>query len=134
MSTEPLRVERRHNQRFNLHLPVSISLAESNVEGYGFTQDLSARGVLLFTDFALAAGDAVELTLQMPSEITLGESMRVRCFGRVTRVLPPAGGTASGVAVHFEKYEYLQDAEKTKPSVVRTASGSQSEVRPVLPN
>jgi hypothetical protein len=59
----------------------------SNTHGLGFTQDVSSRGVFLFTDMALSEGAEVELTLKMPSEITLGESMRVRCRGRVLRVV-----------------------------------------------
>jgi hypothetical protein len=131
MSSEPLRIERRHNQRFNYHLPVSIRMAGSDHEGHGYTQDLSARGVLLFTDFPLAEGNAVELTLQMPSEITLGEAMRVRCYGLVKRVMASAAGTAHGVAVQLERYEYLPDADQVRSSGVRN-SGPLTESRPVL--
>jgi hypothetical protein len=111
MSTEPVRIERRSTQRFDFQLPVSVRLAGSEREGHGFTQNLGARGALFYTDFPLTAGDAVELTLQMPSEITLGETMRVRCLGKVTRIVPSAGGTARGVAVRLEGYEYLPEAE-----------------------
>jgi len=107
MTTEPLRVERRVGQRFDLHIPVSVKLAETQHEGCGFTQDLSARGSFFYTDFPLGPGEKVELTLNMPSEITLGESMRVRCLGTVLRVVQPAVGTKLGVAVHFAEYEYL---------------------------
>jgi hypothetical protein len=107
MTTSPVRVERRAGQRFDFHLPVSVKLAGSPHEASGFTQDLSARGSFFFTDFPLGIGETVELTLVMPSEITLGEAMRVRCVGRVLRVIQPAVGTKLGVAVHFDGYEYL---------------------------
>ena len=107
MTTEPLHVERRVGQRFDLHIPVSVKLAGTPHEGCGFTQDLSARGSFFFTDFPLGPGEKIELTLNMPSEITLGESMRVRCQGTVLRVVQPAVGTKLGVAVHFAGYEYL---------------------------
>jgi len=116
MSTEPLRVERRKRQRFTFHLPVSVRLSGQEQEGYGFTQDLSAAGTLFYTEFPLSEGDAVELTLQMPSEVTLTESARVRCTGRVMRVMPPVGGTACGVAVHFERYEFLPESHKVEGS------------------
>ncbi len=61
-----------------------VRLAGIDREGYGFTQDLSGRGVFFYTDFQVAEGDAVELTLVMPAEITLTENMRVRCRGQVT--------------------------------------------------
>lgn len=107
MTTEPLRLERRIGQRFDLHIPVSVKLAGTQHEGCGFTQDLSARGSFFYTDFPLGPGEKVELTLNMPSEITLGESMRVRCQGTVLRVVQPSVGTKLGVAVHFAGYEYL---------------------------
>jgi hypothetical protein len=116
MSTDPLRIERRQTQRFSFHLPVSVRLAGGEQEGYGFTQDLSGRGALFYTEFPLAEGDAVELTLLMPAEITMAESSRVRCLCKVMRILPPTGGTACGVAVHFERYEFLPEAEKVKGS------------------
>ena len=111
MTTEPIRVERRVGQRFDLHIPVSVKLAGTEHEASGFTQDLSARGSFFFTDYPLGPGEKVELTLNMPSEITLGKSMRVRCHGEVLRVVQPAVGTKLGVAVHFAGYEYLSVEE-----------------------
>ena len=111
MHTEPVHLERRAAQRFEFHLPVSIRLSGTDREGSGFTQDLSARGALLYTDFALAPNDAVELTLVMPSEVTLAENMRVRCRGRVLRVSPAGGCTKCGVAVHLDGYEFLPEGE-----------------------
>src|SRR6202008_2811581 len=103
-------LERRCGQRFDLHIPVSIKLAGSMHESSGFTQDLGSRGAFFFTDFPLAQGEVVEITLIMPSEITLGESMRVRCQGTVLRVVQPSVGTMLGVAVHFTGYEYLAES------------------------
>jgi hypothetical protein len=115
MSTDQVHLERRASQRFDFQLPVGIRLAGTEREGCGFTQDLSGRGAFFYTDFQVAAGDAVELTFMMPAEITLTESMRVRCRGRVTRVLPAQ--SKFGVAVHLEGYEYLSEAEsKVKAS------------------
>src|SRR5271170_4036628 len=90
MTAPPVGVERRIGQRFAFNLPVALRDVATASEGLGFTQDLSSRGAFLFTDMALSEGAEVELTLKMPSEITLGESMRVRCRGRVLRVVKPA--------------------------------------------
>ena len=46
----------------------------------------------------------------MPAEITLAESMRVRCRGRVLRVLHAEGDSRIGVAAQLEGYEYLAEA------------------------
>jgi PilZ domain len=109
MATDQVQLERRAAQRFEFHLLVSVRLPGSNQEGSGFTHDLSARGAFFYTEFRLAEADAVELTLVMPSEITLAESMRVRCPGRVTRVVRL--DNRFGIAVHLEKYEFLPESD-----------------------
>jgi len=109
MSTDPVHLERRASQRFDFQLPVAIRLAGTDREGCGFTQDLSGRGAFFYTDFQVAEGDTVELTFMMPAEITLTENMRVRCRGRVVRVLRRE--SKFGVAVHLEGYEYLSPTE-----------------------
>lgn len=109
MSADENHLERRASQRFDFQLPIAVRLAGTDCEGYGFTQDLSGRGVFFYTDFQVNEGDAVELTLVMPSEITLTENARVRCRGRVVRVTPVE--QKFGVAARLEGYEYLPKAE-----------------------
>ncbi|MBZ5681778.1 MAG: PilZ domain-containing protein [Acidobacteriia bacterium] len=132
MTTPPVRVERRAGQRFSFLLPVSLRESSSGTEGLGFTQDLSSRGVFFFTDAALHEGGEIELTLNMPSEITLGETMRVRCRGRVLRVVkrsdpgllevPARSETKVGVAVRFDGYEYLPEAADGPATFQRVSS------------
>lgn len=109
MSTDPVRLERRSGQRFQLHLPLMIHVDGKTVPG--FTQDVSARGLFLYTEAALAEGAVVELTFTMPSEITLAESMRVRCRGRVLRSNPPQSGPRTGIVVQLDSYQYLPSLE-----------------------
>ena len=111
MSTVQGHLERRAAQRFGFSLPVAVRSVIPQGEGQGVTQNLSARGAFFCTDFSLTEGDAVELTLVMPSEITLAENMRVRCRGKVMRVVPPLRGTTFEVAVHLHGYEFLPQAE-----------------------
>jgi hypothetical protein len=145
MTAPPVGVERRIGQRFAFNLPVSLRDVATAVEGLGFTQDLSSRGAFLFTDMALNEGADIELTLKMPSEITLGENMRVRCRGRVLRIVKPADkgwmpaasvetGTATrstetrpaetkiGVAVCLNGYEYLPETEDTSADFRRISA------------
>lgn len=118
MTTPPTRVERRVAQRFPYLLPTSFRQIKDGIEGAGFTQDLSSRGVFFLTDAPLSEGSEIEVTLRMPSEITLGPSMPVRCKGRILRVVGPGSGGAGGsspahtkvgVAVRLECYEYLPE-------------------------
>ncbi len=133
MTTPPVQLERRVGQRFPYVLAVSFRQAENSVEGMAFTQDLSSRGVFFFTDAGLTEGSEIELTLRMPSEITLGESMPVRCRGRILRIVRPAGSskvspdadrteTKIGVAVRFEGYEYLAEPAESCNTFPRVAS------------
>src|SRR5437870_10682097 len=101
-------LERRAAQRFGFHLPLSVRSVSPEGRGQGVTQNLSARGAFFCTDFSLTEGDAIELTLVMPSEITLAENMRVRCRGKVMRVVPPLSGTRFEVARSEEHTSELQ--------------------------
>jgi hypothetical protein len=103
----PTRFERRASQRFDFQIPVCIRAADAGCEQPGFTQNLTARGAFLYTELSLEPGTEVELTLVMPAEVTLSDSSRVRCLGRVVRVLPPSCGGKSGLAVQVYRYEYL---------------------------
>ena len=111
MDTVQGQLERRAAQRFDFQLPVSVQVAESNHKGKGFTQNLSASGALVCTDLPLSEADTIELTLIMPSEITLAENMPVRCRGRVLRVHSSGRDAKYATAVHLEKYEFLPEAE-----------------------
>lgn len=127
MTTPPVHVERRIGQRFPYLLPISFRQAERGIEGVGFTQDLSSRGVFFLTDAPLIEDSEIELTVRMPSEITLGDTMPVRCKGRILRVqrpnstsaLPSVVQTKIGVAVRFDCYEYLpQPVESPRVSAL----------------
>jgi hypothetical protein len=110
MDTVQGQLERRVAQRFEFQLPVSVHVVGNERQGSGFTQNLSASGALVYTDLSLAETDAIELTLIMPSEITLGENMRVRCLGRVLRVHSSSRDAKYATAIHLEKYEFLPEA------------------------
>lgn len=132
MNAPPVGVERRIGQRFALNLPVAVRDLATELQGLGFSQDLSSRGVFLFTEMALSEGAEVELTLKMPAEITLGENMPVRARGRVLRIVqtadpgkkdvaPEANRTKIGVAVCFHGYEYLSETEDAPADFRRIA-------------
>jgi hypothetical protein len=133
MTTPEGQVERRAGQRFSFLLPVFVRDVLTGAEAPGFTQDISSRGVFFFTEIALHEGAPIELTLNMPSEITLGATMRVRCRGRVLRVVRPSikgfpaqaqspAETKIGVAVRLEGYEYLPDAEESGVTLPRIST------------
>lgn len=105
-SAEQNRIERRSSQRFPYQIPVLLRLAGQERSGTGCTQNLSSRGAMLWTDFALSDGDVVEMTLVMPSEITLADDMNVCCKARVLRREKADGGKPA-VALRIEHYDFL---------------------------
>lgn len=101
---------KRATRRFALRLPVSVRYGENEEEHPARTRDVSARGICFYVDSAIQAGSAIDFTLTLPPEITLTESIRVRCKGRVMRVEggDPAGKLA--VAAVIDEYEFLADS------------------------
>src|SRR6266849_5918582 len=104
---EQNRIERRCGQRFEYQLPVLLRMPADGSSGAGFTQDLSSRGALLWTDFPLREGMLIEMTLVMPAEITLAEDMSVCCRARVLRPRSHRQEEKPAVAVRIEHYEFL---------------------------
>jgi len=101
---------KRATRRFALRLPVSVSYTEDGVrEKSAQTRDVSARGICFFVDSAIAAGSAIEFTLTLPTEITLTESIRVRCRGKVVRVEDGGNNGRVAVAAVIDEYEFLSE-------------------------
>jgi PilZ domain-containing protein len=102
--------DKRATRRFALRLPVSVSYNEGgDHEQSAQTRDVSARGICFYLDAPIATGAPIEFTLTLPPEITLTESIRVRCKGKVVRV--DNGGSSGKVAVAavIDEYEFLSE-------------------------
>src|SRR5690349_24276208 len=100
--------DKRATRRFALRLPVSVSYnGEGTQDKSAQTRDVSARGICFYVDSAIAPGSVIEFTLTLPPEITLTESIRVRCKGKVVRVDDGDGKVA--VAAVIDEYEFLAE-------------------------
>ena len=106
-NADSIRVERRASHRFTQYQVPVLLRALDGTTGTGFTLDLSCRGALLRTDFPLNLGQMLEMSLVMPSEITLAEDMSVCCRARVLRLQQDQEGGKPAVAVKIEHYEFL---------------------------
>ena len=105
---EQSQAERRGEQRFPLRLPIVVrSMHDGVQEESSVTRDVSARGAFFYIDYSLAQGTPVELILTLPAEITLTESIRVRCKGTVVRVVGGSNGGKTGVAAMIEQYDFV---------------------------
>ncbi len=100
--------EQRATRRFALRLPLTVKYPQGE-ERQATTRDISARGICFLADSPILEGSPIEFTLTLPPEITLTDSIRVHCIGRVVRVEPHLSGRI-GVAAVIERYEFLADA------------------------
>ncbi|MGA8154251.1 MAG: PilZ domain-containing protein [Terriglobales bacterium] len=101
---------KRATRRFALRLPVSVSYRDDGgQEQSAQTRDVSARGICFYVDAAIAAGATIEFTLTLPPEITLTESIRVRCKGKVVRVDEGQTDGKIAVAAVIDEYEFLSE-------------------------
>jgi PilZ domain len=100
--------ERRGRRRFPLRLPLSVRpLGVSPAdEVVAECKDVSSQGVYFFLQEPLNSGSLVEILLTLPSEITRGEPVRVRCEARVQRTENLEEGRV-GIAAKIQRYRFL---------------------------
>src|SRR6266853_6321456 len=102
--------EKRAARRFALRIPVSVAREENaKFSESAQIRDVSARGVCLYLDAPVAQGSPIGFTLTLPPEITLTESIRVQCKGRVVRIEEGGADGKMAVAAVIEEYEFLSE-------------------------
>jgi hypothetical protein len=103
--------ERRTMRRFDMRLPALIKLTSDRFQEFVTeTHNVSARGVFFYVDRPIAQGSTIEVTLNLPSQVTLSDSVRVRFTGRVVRT-ELSQTSRIGVAALIEEYEFLRSPE-----------------------
>jgi PilZ domain len=106
--TDPYR-ERRSGQRLAARVPVSIKAQPGTAEATGFTRDLNASGIFLYTDSRIVPGSELEMVLILPPELTHGAKQWVCCRASVVRVEDSDGGENFGVAASIRSMEILPE-------------------------
>jgi hypothetical protein len=103
--------EKRAARRFALRIPVDVNRGEnSNDREAAQLRDVSARGICFYLDSPMESGSPIGFTLTLPPEITLTESIRVQCKGRVVRVESSSDNGKMAVAAVIEEYEFLPES------------------------
>ncbi len=102
--------EKRAARRFALRVPVTVKRDMASPKESAQIRDVSARGISFYLDSAISQGANIGFTLTLPPEITLTESIRVQCKGRVVRVENGRPDGKVGVAALIEEYEFLPEA------------------------
>ena len=95
-----------------MRLPAIVKMTDNGFqEVLTETQNVSARGVYFYLNRSIAPGSKVEVTLTLPSHVTLTEPVRVRFTARVIRVDASVPVARVGVAAFIEEYEFLNSPE-----------------------
>lgn len=100
--------DQRTTRRFTLQLPLTVKVDNTGQDAK--TKDVSARGVFFYMDSAPEKGSSIEFTLTLPPEITLTESIKVKCNGKVVRVDQPQNGDGQiGIAAAIDQYDFINE-------------------------
>jgi hypothetical protein len=103
--------EKRAARRFALRIPVSVGRGENSEPNEAAQlRDVSARGISLYLDSSIENGSALSFTLTLPPEITLTESIRVQCKGKIVRVENDGTSGKMAVAAVIEEYEFVPES------------------------
>jgi hypothetical protein len=107
--------EKRGARRFALRVPVTVNRNNgknevAQIHEAAQLRDVSARGICFYLDSTIEKDSPIGFTLTLPPEITLTESIRVQCKGRVVRVDNGASDGKVTVAAVIEEYEFLPEA------------------------
>jgi hypothetical protein len=103
--------EKRNARRFALRVPVTVNRNNGGGKNeVAQIRDVSARGICFYLESAVEKDSPIGFTLTLPPEITLTESIRVQCKGRVVRVDNGANDGKVTVAAVIEEYEFLPEA------------------------
>lgn len=108
--------DRRVSQRHNVKTALRLHIRKSDIpEQRAESINLSEGGIFFATDALFRKGEAIEILLKMPQEITGDPPMEWRCTGLIVRVQPvdsPKGKL--GVGVRFDCYEISRPLHAAK--------------------
>src|ERR1039458_6636222 len=103
--------EKRAARRFALRIPVSVARGEnSEYTESAQIRDVSARGICFYLESPIEQGSPIGFTLTLPPEITLTESIRVQCKGRVVRIEDATVEGTMAVAAVIEDSKFLPES------------------------
>ncbi|PYU35055.1 MAG: hypothetical protein DMG31_04720 [Acidobacteria bacterium] len=105
--------DRRNETRVNVRIPLKFKLIgnQSAGEQMAESENLSQRGIFMWTAYPLKIGVQVELKLRMPSEISGLAASEVQCTARVIR-LQETDSALLGVGLRIERYHATAERER----------------------
>jgi hypothetical protein len=106
--------DRRNETRVNVRIPLRFKLIgnQTAVEHLAESENVSQRGVFMWTAYPLKMGAQVELRLKMPNEISGVPPSEVLCTARVIRIQESDSGGLLGVGLQIERYHATGERER----------------------
>jgi c-di-GMP-binding flagellar brake protein YcgR len=106
--------ERRNETRVSVRIPVKYKLMDNQGSGeqIGESENVSQRGVFMWTAYPLEIGTQVELKLRMPSEVSGSVASEVHCTARVVRIRERDSGGLVGVGLRIERYHATPERDR----------------------
>ena len=101
--------ERRAQRRLEVRVPVTIKARQGKLQTTGYTRDLSANGLFLYTESQFSEGSELEIVLLLPEEVAGGEKKWVCCRASVVRVQDSEEGGDFGVAATIRRMDVLPE-------------------------
>jgi len=101
--------DKRRAERFPMELPVALKTA-STEEASVKTRDISSSGVYLTLSNPIEVGSSLEFVLTLPAEITKGQSVQVKCRGKIVRIDVGRSDGTLGAAATIERYEFVRES------------------------
>ena len=107
--------DRRGMRRFPMRLTASVRVSGIPIEFPTETENVSARGVFFYLDRWMSEGSRVEVTMNLPPQVTLADALQVRCTARVVRVESQTP-RRTGIAAAIEEYEFVRSEDDARGS------------------
>ena len=113
--------ERRQVERFRIRVPLrfrTLGLASDHSEHFSETANISRGGFFFVTSAPLQVGMPIEVSLNMPAEVTGGKADVTRCRARLVYAKPDAYSDGRmGFGAEIESY--LDPVSFARPAVAK---------------
>ena len=96
--------ERRGAKRYRFSFPLKVTWSGTR-ESLTQTVEVSSRGVYFFLSESLPAGTSLEFVLALYPDPAESKPLRLKCQGRVQRIVPVAENQF-GIAASIDHYEF----------------------------
>src|SRR2546425_825463 len=103
-------IERRVHRRFDLAFPMRIRIKTQAADAVETSsRDISARGIYFSLSGPIELGTELECEVTLPPELCQGNSIQVRCRGKIVRVERRLNeDDPIGVAATIEDYQFIK--------------------------